>query len=96
MVRFVRFPLLAQPRLDESAQEPFPCLRRLRVQGRQEVHQLVHGEIHPLGQPKSIKITGGIHPLGQEQDAPLHQGRGDEASGGVSILWCCSSVNRSP
>ncbi|MBP1777489.1 MAG: hypothetical protein H6Q86_3499 [candidate division NC10 bacterium] len=46
----VGLPLADQPRLDKSAEEPFPHYGRLHLQARQEFGKLVHGEVHPLGE----------------------------------------------
>ena len=44
----VCLPLVHQPRVDQSAQEPFPHRRRLSLQCRQKFRQVVHGEIDSL------------------------------------------------
>jgi hypothetical protein len=41
----VRFPLVYQPRLGESAEEPFPHLGGLRLHRRQEFREVVHREL---------------------------------------------------
>jgi len=45
LIRLVGFSLVDQPRLDESAQETLPHLYRVRVQGRQDLREVVHGQI---------------------------------------------------
>jgi len=41
--------LVDQPRLDELAEEPLPRDGGLRLQGRQELREVVHGEVERLG-----------------------------------------------
>jgi hypothetical protein len=45
VIRLVGFALLDQPRLHKSPEEPLPHLYRVRVQGRQDLREVVHGQI---------------------------------------------------
>jgi len=48
MVSLVCLPLVHQPRLDEKTENPFAHRHRLRLQGRQEFGESIHGEVDPF------------------------------------------------
>jgi hypothetical protein len=50
LLRVVCFPLLHQPRLDESVEEPLTRPGGLSPQGRQEFREVVRGEGELLGE----------------------------------------------
>ena len=73
LLRVVGFPLVHQPRLDESAQEPLPRCGRLRLQGCQKVREVIHGEIDSFrkvhkrqGVPRLGRLRSGLGNLRME------------------------------